>query len=192
MSEPLQEREFQQRTRQIETLVQRVQSLPDENARTVALDLMRAVMDLHGVALSRVIELAVDGGEAGRALLAELCADPMITGLLVLYGLHPLEVEERVRSAVERLQPDLRERSSSVEVVSVTETAVRVRIHNNGHGCGSSGDLVKNMVEEAIHGAAPEIVTVEIEGVAATAASFVPLAALQPSGKENSYEKPAA
>ncbi len=193
MSSPLQDRDFQQRAQQMETLVQRVQSLSDENARALAIELMQTLMDLHSTALARVIELAVEGGEPGRAVLADICADPLITGLLVLYGLHPLEMEERIRGALQRIEPDLREQSASAEVLSTTDNIVRVRIRAEGHGCGSAGENVKRMVEQTIYGAAPEIVGIEVEGAAtASAASFVPLAALQPQSKENTYEKPAA
>ncbi len=192
MNTSLQHRDFQQRAQQIEKLVQRVQTLPDENARALAIELMQTVMDLHSTALSRVMEMAVEGGETGRALLANLCADPLITGLLVLYGLHPLEMEERIRGALERLQPELREHSANADIISISDNTVRVRIQADGHGCGSSRENVKQMVEQAIYGAAPEAVSVEIEGATASAASFVSVAALQSQGKEKSYEKPAA
>jgi len=192
MSSPLQERDFEQRAQQIEKLVQRVQSLPDENARTLAIELMQSVMDLHSTALTRILELAVDGGEPGRALLANICADPLITGLLVLYGLHPLEMEERIRGALERLQPALRDFNANVEIISISDNRVSVRMSSENHGCGSTRENVQRMIEQAIYEAAPEIVSIKVEGAVASAASFVPLAALQKQGKENSYEKPAA
>jgi Fe-S cluster biogenesis protein NfuA len=192
MSEPMEQREFQERTQEIERLVERVQALEDENARTVALDLWRMRMGLHGAVLARVVELAVDGGEVGRALLATLCSDRMVSGLLVLYGLHPLELETRVAGAIEKVREDLQSRGGSAELLGIADAAVRVRIQVDGHGCGSSAEVVKSLVEQAIYEAAPEVLSIEVEGAAASAGGFVPLAALQPNAKENSYEKPAA
>jgi len=192
MSGSAQQREFQQRMQDIERLVQRVQSFEDENARATALDLLRALMDVHGAVLSRVMEMAVNGGEAGRALLAELCSDPLVSPLLVLYGMHPLDMETRVAGAIDKIAEDLRSRGGSVELLAIADTTVRLRLQVNGGGCGSSAEVVKGMVEQAIYEAAPEVLSIQLEGVAAASApGFAPLAALQPNPKENSYEKPA-
>ncbi len=183
--------EFQERTRQIEALVQRVQALGDENARAAALDLLRALMDMHGAVLDRIVELAVEANDS--ALLARLCGDPMISGMLVLYGLHPLGLEERITAALDKVRPDLQSRGSNVELLSVSEAVVRCRISTNGHGCGSTADIVMAEVERAISEAAPEVPRVEVEGAAAASAgSFVPLATLQPITKENRHEESAA
>ena len=189
----MEQREFQQRTQEIERLVQRVQSFEDENARATALELLRSLMDVHGTVLARVVELAVNGGEAGRALLAALCSDPLVSPMLVLYGVHPLDLETRVAGAIAKIAEDVQSRGGSVELLSISDTTVRVRLQLNGSACGSSADRVKGMVEQAICEAAPEVVAIQVEGVAAaSAAGFVPLNTLQPSMKENHYEKPAA
>ena len=59
--------EFQAHTEQIERLVERVSALRDDDARATALDLLQAVMDLHGAGVSRIVEMLGDSGEAGRS-----------------------------------------------------------------------------------------------------------------------------
>ena len=91
--------EFQARTEQIDRLVQRVTAFKDDDARTTSLELLQSMMDLHGAAMERVVELLAESGEAGRSSLAKLGNDPLICGLLVLYGIHPVALEERVSRA---------------------------------------------------------------------------------------------
>ena len=149
--------EFQAHTERIEQLVQRVSGLADEEARTTALELLQSMMDLHGAVVSRIVEL-LNASEAGRASLAKLGCDPLVCGLLVLYGVHPVALEERVARAVENVRPQLRKHSGSAELIGIADDVVRVKIQSSGHGCGSSADALKSTVEQAILEAAPEVV----------------------------------
>ena len=197
--------EFQNQTEHINQLVERVNSIPDEGARATSLELLQSLMDLHGTALARVVELLMES-EAGRTSLGKIGDDPMICGLLVLYGIHPLSVEERVERAVEKVRSQLHKQGGSVELISIADSVVQVRIEGSGHGCGSSTDAFKRTVEQAILECAPEVVDVQAAGIPAPA-GFVPLESLQPSSSqvsstttptqplakgENKYEESAA
>lgn len=194
--------EFQTHAERIEKLVQRVSGLADEEARGTALELLQSMMDLHGAVISRVVEV-LNASEAGRASLAKLGCDPLVCGLLVLYGVHPVALEDRVARAIENVRPQLRKHSGSAELIGIADAVVRVKIQSSGHGCGSSADALKSTVEQAILEAAPEVVQVLVEGVPAPAAGFVPLNLVQPATaqpavaqpamkEENSYEESAA
>jgi Fe-S cluster biogenesis protein NfuA len=184
-------REFQERTGQIDRLVQRVTAFADENARTISLELLQSMMDLHGAAMSRIVELLSESGEAGRKTLANLASDPLICGLLVLYGLHPVSLEKRVAQAIDKVQPQLKKHGGSVELIAVTNDTVSVRVQAFGPGCGSAPDAMKATVEQAIREAAPEVAAIAVEGV--SQASFVPVNMIQPATKEEmSYEKSTA
>lgn len=186
--------EFQAYTGRVERLVERVGVLEDAAARTTALDLLQSVMDLHGAAISRIVEL-LDATEAGRASLVRLGADPLICGLLVLYGVHPMPLEERLARALENLAPQLRKHSGSAELVGVAEGVARVKLESSGHGCGNSPDALRTMLEQAILEAAPEVVEVAVEGVTSAASGFVPLNLIQPAPavkEEKQYEESAA
>ena len=98
--------EFQAHTQQVEQLVQRVNALADENARGTALELLQSVMDFDGATLSRIVELLSEN-ETHRASLSKLATDPLICGLLVLYGIHPMPLEQRVAQAVEKRASDI-------------------------------------------------------------------------------------
>lgn len=185
--------EFQAQTEQINRLVQRVTELADEDARTTALELLQSLMDLHGAVMSRVVEVLSESGEAGRKSLAKLSNDPWVCGLLVLYGVHPFALEERIASAVEKVRSQLRKQGGSVELLSVVDQVVRIRIESSGHGCGSSSDAFEHVVEQAILEAAPEVIEVIAEGAPLSAPGFVPVTMIQPVTKEEKkYEESAA
>jgi len=189
--------EFQAHTERIERCVQRVSALEDEGARTTALELLQSLMDLHGAVVSRIVEV-LDGSEAGRGSLAKLGSDPLVCGLLVLYGVHPVALETRVARAVENVAAQLRKHGGSAELIGLTDTVVRIKLQSSGHGCHSSPDALKATVEQAILEAAPEVVEVVVEGSPSSASGFVPLNLVQPVmnqpaiKEEKKYEESAA
>jgi Fe-S cluster biogenesis protein NfuA len=188
-----QKNDFQKNAAQVEQLVARVQALPDADARATAIELMQSLMDLHGAALTRAVEVLAESGEQGRASLAKLGDDPLVCGLLVLYGIHPVPMEDRVAAALDRVTPQLRKQSGSAELLSVTDGVVRVSIQGTGNSCHSSPDQLKDIVERAIREAAPEVIEVVAEGLASSHAGFVPLNMLQTSvAEEKKYEESTA
>jgi Fe-S cluster biogenesis protein NfuA len=184
--------EFQAHTGQIDRLVQRVTALPDGDARSTALDLLQSMMDLHGAVVSRIVEVLSEGGESSRSALSKLGADPLICGLLVLYGVHPLSLEERVKRAIEKVRPQITKKGATVELLDVNDTAVRLRLDGAGHGCGSSPDALKSAVEQAILEAAPEVVEIVTEGLPSSSSGFVAINMIQSATKEGKYEESTA
>jgi Fe-S cluster biogenesis protein NfuA len=185
--------EFQSYTGKIDRLVQRASSLADEDARATALELLQSVMDLHGAAMLRVVEILSDDGGAGRSALAKVGSDPLICGLLVLYGVHPVSLEDRVAHAVEQVRPKLQKQGGDLQLMGIDETAARISIQSSGAGCHSSPEALKEVAERAILEAAPELVEVIAEGVPSAKTAFVPVDNIQPANPEGKrYEKSAA
>jgi len=180
--------EFQAYAQQIERAVARVNELQEDGARTAALELMQSVMDLHGAALARIVEVLSESGDAGRNALAALGGDPLLCGLMVLYGVHPLSLEQRVQRAVEKVRPHVQKQGGKVELLDISDSLVRVLISSSGNGCHSSPDALKSTVEQAIREAAPEVIDFVAEGVASSGAGFVPVNMIQPVGAESAIK----
>jgi len=185
--------EFQGHTQRIEQLVERAAAVADESARSTALELLQSVMDLHGAVMSRVVEILSDSGEAGRNSLTKLGSDPLVCGLLVLYGIHPVALEDRITQAVVKVRPQLGKLGGTVELLGIADSVVRIKIGSAGHSCGSSADALSKLVKGAILEAAPEVLEVVVEGTTSSASGFVPLDLLQPATiEEGNYEKSTA
>jgi Fe-S cluster biogenesis protein NfuA len=157
--------EIRRRIEHLETLIHDLERLPDPAAREQAREMVQTLLDFHGAAVARLLERDADMGEAGRALIASLADEHLVSSLLLLYGLHPLDVETRVGQALEKVRPFLRSHKGNVELVSVTEGVVRLRMQGNCNGCPSSAMTIKLAIEEAIYEAAPDVAAIEVEGV---------------------------
>jgi hypothetical protein len=154
------EDKLRHRMQRIADLVQRLESSAD------AKELMEAVMDLHGEALDRVLAAIRESGEAGHKILDSLAADPVISSVLLLYGLHPLDFESRVQGALAKIR--------GVEVISMAGRDIRLRVRGVDHAL--SARSIKSEIEEAVYAAAPDATSLVIEGLERFApADFVPL-----------------
>jgi Fe-S cluster biogenesis protein NfuA len=153
------------RIQHLETLIHNLEQLPDPAARDQARELVQTLLDFHGTALGRLLERVADMGEPGRALIASLANDDIVSSLLLLYGLHPLDLETRVEQALEQVRPLLRSHHGDVALLGVIDGVVRLRMQGSCHGCPSSALTLKNAIEQAIYAAAPDVTVIEVEGV---------------------------
>jgi len=158
-------REIQDRIAQIEKLIQAIEEMPNEEARRQTRELVQVLLELHGSGLNRALEIVYENGRDGQALINQLGEDPLVSNLLLLHGLHPLNLETRVRRALEEVKPRLAQHGGSVEFLGVSdEGALRLRLEGNCHGCPSSILTLKFTIEEAIYSAAPDITSLEVDG----------------------------
>jgi len=171
--------EFRQRIQRIGDLVRQFEGAGDPVLRAAARELVQLFMELHGAGLERIMEITFQSGGDGPRIIDELGRDPLVSSLLILYGLHPEDLESRVSKALERVSPQLRKHGSGVEVLGIEAGAVRLRIEVGEHSCGSTAKTVQTIVEQAVYDAAPDVTSLTIEGADGKAASgFVALDAL--------------
>jgi Fe-S cluster biogenesis protein NfuA len=167
MTSTLDRREFQARLERLDALLRESEHSADPAARSRLQEVVRAILDLHGAGLERVVEHLEDAGDCGRAILDACASDALVAGLLLLHGLHPLDVEARVRQALDGVRPYLQAHGGNVELLRVDGNVVRLQLHGNCHGCPSSAATMKQTIEEAIYGKAPEVTAIEVAGEAA-------------------------
>jgi Fe-S cluster biogenesis protein NfuA len=158
--------DFRQRMQRVEGLIREVERWPDGAARAQTQEIVRAVLDMHGVGLEKILGHLAAAGEAGRALIDTLGQDDLVSSLLLLYGLHPLDLESRVRLALEKVRPYLRSHGGNVDLLGVDDGVVRVRLQGSCHSCPSSSATLRSAIEGAIFEKAPDVVRVEAEEVA--------------------------
>jgi Fe-S cluster biogenesis protein NfuA len=178
-----QETEARRRIERLEALIHNLERLPDPAVRDQARELVQTLLDFHGAAVARLLERIADLGEPGHALIGSMSGDDLVSNLLLLYGLHPLDLETRVRQALDQVRPYLRTHKGDVELVSVSDGVVRLRMQGSCHGCPSSAMTLKNAIEEAIYRAAPDVAAIEVEGVVdppAHASRLLPIVSLDP------------
>ncbi len=158
--------EFQQRLSRVEDLIAGLESAPDAAVREQVRELIQTLLDLHGTGLERVLNVIYDTGVEGSAVIDELGRDQLVSGLLLLHGLHPLDLETRVRKAIEEVKPRLGLHGGSVELLGVTpEGRVQLKLQGNCHECPSSRLTLRFSIEEALNAAAPDLTGLDVEGL---------------------------
>ncbi len=170
---------FQEQVKRLSELVTQFDQMPDGPQKTAGKELIQLLMDVHGQGVERMMEIVFESREAGSALIDQLGKDEIAGGLLLLYSLHPDALETRVHTALERIRPRLRKLSCAIDLVSIDEGAVRVRLTKSGHSCGSSTKELRGLVENGVYELAPDITALEILGLEEPpSAGFVALESL--------------
>jgi Fe-S cluster biogenesis protein NfuA len=143
-------------------------------ARERAEELLRLVVDLYGAGLERVLELTHEAGALDDTLLSAMADDHLVSSLLLIHGLHPYGVEDRVQRALDDVRPYLGSHGGDVRLLEVTdEGVVRLELLGSCDGCASSAVTLELAVDEAVRAAAPEVVAIEAEEKTPAAAGLI-------------------
>jgi Fe-S cluster biogenesis protein NfuA/nitrite reductase/ring-hydroxylating ferredoxin subunit len=121
-----------------------------------AMEAVQAIVEMYGEGLARIMD-RVDG--------ATFLDDDLVAHLLLIHDLHPVPLEDRVRGALEEVRPYMESHKGGVELVSIEEGVVRLRLEGSCSGCPSSTMTLKLAIEDAIGKAAPDVEQVIAEGV---------------------------
>jgi Fe-S cluster biogenesis protein NfuA/nitrite reductase/ring-hydroxylating ferredoxin subunit len=156
---------LQERVARMETLLEEIETLPDRNARSKAAEVVGVLLDLYGEGLARMMEVVAEGEERERTFDA-FAEDELVSHLLLLHGLHPLDLKTRVIMALEEVRPYLQSHGGNVELLGVKEGVARLRMQGSCSGCPSSTVTLRLAIEEAIQKTAPDLEGIEAEGVA--------------------------
>jgi hypothetical protein len=176
------EKEFQEKMRRLGTLVGELDQLPGGGSKVAARELVQLLMDVHRSGLERIMELVFEAGREpgapGGAMIDRLGQDPIVRNLLLLYSLHPDNLETRVLQALDAMRGSLRKLDSRVELVSLQDGAVALRVHTSGHARGSRNKDLRSIVEGGIYDLAPDLASLTILGLEDESSGFVPLESL--------------
>ena len=177
----------QSQLQSIEALLQRIEKANDPAMSAMAKELVQRLMEFHGAGIERILEIihqntSPQNGPAENAAIDTLGRDPLVSSLLLLYGLHPDALETRIQHALEKAHPYLKSHGATANLINVDVAgAVIVRLEGTSHGCSSTSAGLKRAVEEAIYEAAPDVTAIIVEGAIeelSPAAGFVPLSVL--------------
>jgi hypothetical protein len=152
---------FEERVRRVEDLIAAVQEHGNAVVRASAVEMVKTLLDLHRTGLAKMMELA-----DGR--VKDFVADEVISRLLLLHGLHPVDLATRVRQALEHVRPLLVRHGVAVEVVEATHDVVRLRV-------SGFRPEVESLLEETLLEAAPDVLRIEFVDALAPASSLISL-----------------
>jgi len=150
------EQEFQKKIRQLGSLAGELDQMPEGGSNVATRELVQLLMDVHGTGLDRIMELVFESAD-GPALVDKFARDPIVGDLLLLYSLHPDNLETRVLEGLETASARVRKFDAQVDLISIRDGAIQVRLTTASHGCASTAENLKAIVEECIYNRAPDL-----------------------------------
>jgi Fe-S cluster biogenesis protein NfuA/nitrite reductase/ring-hydroxylating ferredoxin subunit len=155
-----------------QSLIARLESVDDVEARELAEELLATMLELYGEGLERIVR-ALDAAPEVRDGLAR---DGVVASLLLIHGLYPVPLAERVEAALESVRPYMESHGGGVELVRLEGGVAQLRLHGSCDGCPASSSTLELAIREALDEAAPDLDGIEVEGVVdAERATPVPL-----------------
>ena len=178
-----------------EELIERFQELTasleridDPLARRSAEELIGVVLDLYGEGLRRIFAAMVEAGESTEALRLGLADDGVVASLMLIHDLYPVDLETRVREALDGVRPYMESHGGDVELVELRDGVARIRLNGSCDGCPASSATLELAIKQALDEHAPDLEALEVEGGqgapgidATTSGTELPIVQVSPS-----------
>lgn len=159
-----------ERVARLEALLGEVEAAGD----AAALAAVQLLLDLYREGLARIMATLAD---ADTALPARLARDEVVSHLLLLHGLHPAEVESRVRQALAEVRPHLASHGGDAELIGVADGVARLRLLGRCAAHAPEAAELRAAIEAALERRAPDLLGVEADEPPPPAPSLVQLGA---------------
>src|SRR6476646_3782428 len=95
--------ELKRQMRRIEELLHTLENLGDPAARDASRELFQTLLAFHRDGLLRLLDIIRQSAD-GATIAAECGRENVVSGMLLLHGLHPVALETRVRQALEQVR----------------------------------------------------------------------------------------
>jgi Fe-S cluster biogenesis protein NfuA/nitrite reductase/ring-hydroxylating ferredoxin subunit len=159
-------------------LIERVQSLTaeidaigDPRASRASEELVGAVIELYGQGLERIFEAVSASSDSG--LGDRLADDGVVASLMLIHGLYPVGLEERVVEALDSVRPYMESHGGNVELLGVEQGIARIRLEGSCDGCPASSSTLELAIKSALEEAAPDLEGLVVEGAVQTPSAAV-------------------
>jgi len=161
---PEKKKGLKEQAERLQRLMEQAERLPDPVARTVTRQCLESILSLYGEGLARILELVrEENPQATGALLDRLVNDTTIAGLLLIHGLHPLDLGTRLQRALDQVRPYMESHGGNVELISLEEGVARLRLKGTCQSCPSSTVTLELAVRSALEEACPDLAGFEVE-----------------------------
>ncbi len=153
--------EFKELIRKGDELLNRLDALPDSEAKSLAFGLLKALDAIHRRSLGRLIEELKQ--REGVAMIKQLAEDESVAALLEMYDLLPLDEKARAEKALETVLEYIHSHDGRLEVLGVEDGMVSLRLSGSCLTCPGSALTLNLMVESALREHMPGFKGMHIE-----------------------------
>jgi len=150
--------------RRIEALLQNVAEFQGQEERATTEELIQTLLDMYGQGLTRILEIVDQSTPGGQDLICTLASDDLVGSLLLLHGLHPQPLEERLLQTLDEFQAYLQKHGGKAELLRVEQGVASIRLEAHNKGCSSTLQMLQTKLEETLYEALPDLEDVRVEG----------------------------
>lgn len=148
----------------LQELLEQIQSQPNPAARVVLQECLESLLAFYGEGLSHILGHIGQADGSGEEILRRLLADPAVSALLLIHGLHPVPLEKRLRDALEKVRPYLQSHGGNIELLHLESEVAHVKLQGTCQTCPSSAVTLELAVRRAVEQACPDLVGFEVVG----------------------------
>lgn len=157
--------DFSREGKRIQEWVEKIQELPDSEAREMLEECLGSVLSFYGHGLERILRILGERGAEGERVRDALLADAGVTGLLLIHGLHPISLEKRLNGALEKVRPYMQSHGGDVALISLEDDHAVLQLEGHCKTCPSSTVTLELAVRTAIDEACPDLAGYEVQGI---------------------------
>lgn len=143
----------------VEALLAQLRRQGGDPAADTGEELVRELVEFYGSGLERIAGIIA---EKQPELALALIEDPIVASQLLLHGLHPLGIDERITAALEEVRPSLGANADGVRYLGIDDEGV-AHLHLTGAGKSCATGAARQALFEAVLAAAPELTDVAVE-----------------------------
>ena len=151
--------EFEQRLARVEGLLAELSHSSDPGLERRAREVVATVLELHRRGLERLLEITARESTVREALAQE----PRVSALLLLHGLHPIPLAERVSRTLAGLRDRYRGKLEQLAITAHGDAELALRAVPAKSACQSTRTALKKELEEALIAAFPDVESVLVE-----------------------------
>ncbi len=133
-------------------LASRLLECGDERVAADAEELLDWLDAYHREGLGRLVEMVRQW--RGELFLEQAALDPVVGELLATYGLgtdtDAAAADRAVQLALDEVRPYIHSHGGEVEVLSVNDGVVQLKMHGSCNGCTAAGDTVTRRIEVSL------------------------------------------
>jgi Fe-S cluster biogenesis protein NfuA len=150
--------------KRLQGLIEQIQSQTNPAARALLQECFQTLLAFYGEGLSRMLSYIESAGAAGQEVLERLTGDSAVSGLLLIHGLHPVALGERLQRALEKVRPYMQSHGGDIQLLSLENEVARVRLEGTCKSCPSSAITLELAVRRAVEEACPDLLGFEVVG----------------------------
>jgi len=147
----------------LQSLMEQVERLPDPAARALTRQCLESILSLYGEGLARILAILQDDGKPNTSIMDRLASDSTVAGLLLIHGLHPVDLPTRLQQALSRIRPYMESHGGNVELLGLEQGVARLRLKGTCKSCPSSAVTLELAVRSALEEACPDLAGFEVE-----------------------------